>query len=525
MAGIAPDVPTLSNFVEGRWIPGGAEARELVNPVNGEVVALAGTSGVDYGKALEFARKNGGPALRRLTFFERAAELRKVADVLAEHRERWYEIARINSGNTKADATIDIEGAIGTLKYFARLGTSLGESQILGDGGPEPLSRDPDFQAIHIGVPLRGVAVHINAYNFPAWGLWEKAAVSLLSGVPILAKPATRTAWLAQEMIEKVVEAARLPEGALSIVCGPAGDLLRHLQPEDVVCFTGSAATSRKVRNHPTVSRESVRVNVEADSLNAAVLGPDAKANDPPFDLFVREVVREITVKAGQKCTAIRRILVPASLSDTVLQAVESGLRGVDVGDPVNSSVGMGPLVDMTQRSDVEDGIRKLSGAAEIVFQTDPSDVDGDIEKGAFIGPTLFRTRSESPVVNELEVFGPVATLVPYESNGDAFEIAERGGGSLAVSVFSADLDFLEEAAIALGPSHGRVLLVDPSIGDSHTGHGIVMPSCTHGGPGRAGGGEELGGLRGLWFYNRRVAMQGSVPVIERISGGGESAE
>jgi 3,4-dehydroadipyl-CoA semialdehyde dehydrogenase len=435
-------------------------------------------------------------------------------------RDRWFEIARINSGNTKADAAIDIDGAIGTLKYFAKLGAGLGESKLLVDGTPTRLARDPNFQAIHIGVPLKGVAVHINAYNFPAWGLWEKASMSLLAGVPVLAKPATSTAWLAQEMVHAVIESGILPDGSVSIACGSPGDLLDHLQLGDVVCFTGSATTGHYVRSHPVILARGVRVNIEADSLNAAILGPDTEASSSTFDFFVREVVREMTLKAGQKCTAIRRILVPTAQARVAADAIRSQLQQISVGDPANANVGMGPLVNMTQRAAVEEGIRLLAVGSEILYQDKLQKViDADAVTGAFAGPTLLGAENgtRAHTANEIEVFGPVATLIPYSDKHDAFSIAERGGGSLAASVFSADTSFLEEAAVALGPSHGRVLLVDPSIGNSHTGHGIVMPSCTHGGPGRAGGGEELGAFRGLWFYHQRIAVQGALSTIEGI--------
>jgi len=379
------------------------------------------------------------------------------------------------------------------------------------------LGRDPNFQAAHIGVPVKGVAVHVNAYNFPAWSLWEKASVSLLSGVPVFAKPATATAWLAQEMVECVIESGILPEGSLSIACGPAHDLLEHLEWGDVVCVTGSATTGRTVRNHPTVLAHGVRVNIEADSLNAAMLGPDADPASPVFDFFVREVVKEMTVKAGQKCTAIRRILVSGDQVGAASEAIRAQLERVIVGDPANARVGMGPVVNMAQRIAVQDGIHTLMVSSEVACETSRLKfVDANTEAGAFVSPTLMRVRSanESDMANELEVFGPVATLIPYRDKRDGFSIAERGGGSLVASVFSADPAFLAEAAVELGPSHGRVLLVDPSIGNSHTGHGIVMPSCIHGGPGRAGGGEELGAFRGLWFYHQRVALQGSVSTL-----------
>ena len=383
------------------------------------------------------------------------------------------------------------------------------------------LARDPNFQATHIGAPLKGVAVHINAYNFPAWGLWEKASVSLLAGVPVFAKPATATAWLAQEMVQCVIESGILPEGSLSIACGSAHDLLDHLQFGDVVCFTGSATTAYLIRSHPAVLARGIRVNIEADSVNAALLGPDACAGGPAFDFFVREVVKEMTVKAGQKCTAIRRALVPANQARAACEAICARLGEVTVGDPANTSVGMGPLVNMPQRVAVDEGIRKLAAAFETAYPASPLKlIDASMEKGAFVWPTLLQMAfgNEPQAANELEVFGPVATLIPYRDQLHAFAIAEGGGGSLAASVFSADPAFLARAAMELAPTHGRILLVDPSIGNSHTGHGIVTPSCIHGGPGRAGGGEELGGLRSLWFYHQRVAVQAAASTLASVT-------
>jgi 3,4-dehydroadipyl-CoA semialdehyde dehydrogenase len=507
----------LESYLGGRWMAGTGDGTTLVNPATGEAVGWCSSSGADLHSALGYSRTVGGPGLRSLSYSARADRLGKIADLLTGDRDRWLEIAQKNSGNTKADASIDVDGAIGTLKYFSRLAGKLGEATLLTDGPATRLARDPNFQAIHIGVPLQGVAVHINAFNFPAWGLWEKAAVSLLAGVPVFSKPATSTAWLSQEMVRKVVESGILPDGSISILCGPVNDLLEHLQVGDAVAFTGSATTADQIRRHAAIRERGVRLNVEADSLNAALLGPDAEPGSPAFGFFVREVVKEMTSKAGQKCTAIRRVIVPEEREAAVTEAIAAELRKVVVGNPANPAVTMGPLANMSQRKTVEDGIRALSAVAQLAYQSKPlSLVDGDPEKGAFVGPTLFRTPTggKADLVHELEVFGPVATVVSYKDRADAFSLAERGGGSLAASVFSADPEFLLDAAVALGPSHGRLLLVDPSIGDSHTGHGIVMPSCTHGGPGRAGGGEELGGLRGLWFYHQKVAVQGTASMM-----------
>jgi 3,4-dehydroadipyl-CoA semialdehyde dehydrogenase len=517
------ETKVLESYLGGKWQSGSGEGAALVNPTTGDIMATASSKGLDLKAALEYSRNVGGAELRQLTYGQRAELLGKIADVLVTRRDEWLEIARKNSGNTKSDALIDVDGSIGTLKYFAKIGAKLGNARLLRDGTPMRLARDANFQGLHVGVPLNGVAVHINAFNFPAWGLWEKAAVSLLAGVPVLAKPATSTAWLAQEMVSAVIEAGILPPGALSILCGSPNDLLDHLQLGDVVAFTGSADTGDSIRQHKKVRQQNVRVNIEADSLNAALLGPDATPDSPVAGYFVREVMREMTLKAGQKCTAIRRVLVPAEQAAAVTEALVAVLKTVVVGDPANPLVNMGPVVNMTQRKTVEEGIRKLSAQAEVAYQPEGfAPVDANLDKGAFVPPTLLKVRSgsEAEVVNELEVFGPVATVVPYRDKQHAFELARRGGGSLTASVFSHDPAFLAEAGVALGTTHGRLLLVDPSIGDSHTGHGIVLPSLLHGGPGRAGGGEELGGLHGLWFYHQRVAMQGSAATLTALGEG-----
>ena len=518
---IASDAKVLQSYLGGKWQAGAERGTPLVNPCDGTVLAWASSKGLDLKAALDYSRNVGGPELRKLSYAHRADLLGKIGDLLATRRDEWYEIARRNSGNTKADAAIDVDGSIGTIKYFAKLGTKLGDAHLLRDGAPMRLARDQNFQGLHIGVPLDGVAVHINAFNFPAWGLWEKAAVSLLAGVPVLAKPAKSTVWLAQEMVNAVVDAGILPQGSLSILCGSPNDLLDHLRLGDAVAFTGSAETGAGIRQHSRIQQQGVRVNIEADSLNAALLGPDAAPGSPSFDFFVREVVREMTTKTGQKCTAIRRVLVPAEHAAATTDAIAAALSKVVVGNPANSAVTMGPLVNMAQRKSVEEGTRKLSEQAQIAHGARSfAPVDASTEHGAFVPPTLLKVNNsvDGAIVHELEVFGPVATVVPCRDKQDAFALARRGGGSLAASVFSSDAAFLAEAATALGTTHGRVLLVDPAIGDSQTGHGIVLPSLMHGGPGRAGGGEELGGLHGLWFYHQRVAVQGSAATLAALS-------
>lgn len=512
---IATEPIVLESFLEGRWLRGAGEGSALVDPTSGETVARASSKGLDLGAALAYARAAGRPALARLTYAQRAELLGAIADVLAARKDEWYTIARRNSGNTRTDAAIDVDGAIGTLKYFAKNGASLGDARVLLDGAPARLARDPNFQGLHLGIPIEGVAIHINAFNFPSWGLWEKAAVALLAGVPVFAKPATATAWLAAAMVRAVIDAAIVPDGALSLLCGSAGDLLEHVRFGDAIAFTGSAETGEGIRLHPRVRASGVRVNVEADSLNAALLGPDAAPGSRIFGAFVREVVRELTVKAGQKCTAIRRVLVPETHAGVVIEEIGAALDALAVGDPAAEGVGMGPLVSAAQRASVEAGLAALADETKVVYRRDA----GESTAGAFVGPVLLRAAPDARSVHELEIFGPVATVIGYRDESEAYELARRGGGSLVVSVFSADLAFLASSALALGASHGRVLLVDPSIAQTHTGHGIVLPSCLHGGPGRAGNGEELGGLRGLWFYHQRTAIQGPAPILTELAG------
>jgi 3,4-dehydroadipyl-CoA semialdehyde dehydrogenase len=503
----------LPNYVGGQWQAGSGDGEALVDPVLGNELARVSTEGIDKAAALDFGRRVGGSAMRALTYAERAALLGRIADVLTANRAAYYDIALANSGSPQSDAAIDIDGAIFTLKYFAKAGATLGAARYLRDSEMESLAKDGSFQALHIAVPLRGVAILINAFNFPAWGLWEKAAPALLSGVPVLAKPAASTSWLAQRMVDDVAAAGILPPGALSLLCGDPGDLLDHVTPADAVAFTGSAATGQRIRTHPAILRASTRLNVEADSLNCALLGPDASQGSAEFDLLVREVVKEMTVKAGQKCTAIRRILVPTALRGAVAEAITARLADVAVGNPRNPAVRMGPLVNRRQQAAAWDGIARLRREASLIFggQQDFAPIDADAARAAFVPPTLLTCENPfaAPAVHEVEVFGPVATVVPYADAEQAFALARLGQGSLVASVFSADDDFATRAALELADSHGRVLCVDASVAKTQTGHGNAMPQCLHGGPGRAGGGEELGGLRAQAFYHQRCAVQG----------------
>jgi 3,4-dehydroadipyl-CoA semialdehyde dehydrogenase len=514
---------TLQSFLCGRWQQGEGVETELSNPATGELVATASARKLDLGSALDYARTLGRPGLQELNYGQRAKLLGQIADVLSANRARYEEIAIANSGNTRSDAAIDIDGGIGTLKYYARLGGNLGDARLLLDQGPVRLAKAENYQAMHLLVPRRGVAIHVNAFNFPSWGLWEKAAVALLAGMPVLAKAASSTALLAHEMVRDVVAAQLLPDGSLSLLCGSAGDLLAHLTSDDVIAFTGSHETARQVRGHRNIIEHNVPVNIEADSINAAVLAPDAGPGSPVFDAFIREVVREMTVKAGQKCTAIRRVFVPLQHAAAAAEALTEKLKQTVVGDPRRTEVRMGPVVTRAQQAAVLRGIAQLASEGHVLCGgANSPDLDGiDQSKSAFVSPTLLRAldANAAKLVHEVEVFGPVATLLSYDDADQAFALVRRGGGSLVASIFGADQNFLLRAARELGSGHGRILAIDPSIATSHTGHGIVMPQCNHGGPGRAGSGEELGGSHGLRFYHQRVAMQTStdlLPLLQR---------
>ncbi len=506
----------LQSYLAGNWQDGAGSGAQLKDPVSGEVVATASGDGLDMAAALAFARDKGGLALRALTFAARAGLINAVAGVLAENRERYNAVALSNSGNTAGDAGLDVDGGIGTLKYYASIGRKLGAARLLAEATDDQLTKDEAFRGRHIWTTVHGVAVHINAFNFPSWGLWEKAAVSLLAGVPFLAKPATATSWLAYEMVKDVVAAGVLPEGAISLLCGGGRDLMDHLKPGDVVAFTGSADTALQLRSHPNVTRSNIRFAVEADSLNLCALGPDAAPDSPEFAAFVREVSREMTVKAGQKCTAIRRVLVPRERVDAVVEALKAALAKAVMGDPRTEGVRMGPLVSRAQAIAAWAGLDKLKTEARVVAG------GGNDDGGCFVPPTLLLCNDPvtAHAVHEVEVFGPVATLMPYDGVEQAVELAHRGGGSLAASVFSGDAAFLAAFVPAIATSHGRVLVVDGSVAAGHSGHGVVMPHCIHGGPGRAGGGEELGGLRGLRFYMQRSAIQGSRAMLDAMTEG-----
>lgn len=514
----------LESYVGGAWIAAKGKLQSLVNPTTEEPLAEAGTEGVDFERAVRFARSEGGPALRELTFGERGEILRAMSRAIHQHRDALIEAAILNGGNTRSDAKFDIDGASGTLAYYADLGAQLGSDRILIDGDGIQLGRSPRFVAQHVLVPRPGVAVHVNAFNFPAWGLAEKAACALLAGMPVISKPATSTALVAYRMMKIFVEAGILPRGALSFVAGPPGDLLTHLGGEDVLAFTGGSETAAALRLLPNVARGSVRVNVEADSLNAAVLGPDVAEGSETYAMFLRDVYRDVTQKAGQKCTAIRRVLVPEALASAVRDELAERLRAARVGDPALDGVTVGPLATAQQQRDVRAGIERLASQARLVVGAEAAPpragVQGD--RGYFVSPALAvaETADGAPVAHEHEIFGPVATLFPYSgAAADAAALIRKGQGGLVCSVYSDHRAFVAEMLMGVAPYHGRVFLGSEKIADQAPGPGTVLPQTIHGGPGRAGGGEELGGPRGLAFYSQRTAVQGSRPILEAILG------
>ncbi|NVK19489.1 MAG: 3,4-dehydroadipyl-CoA semialdehyde dehydrogenase [Methylocystaceae bacterium] len=509
----------IESYLCGQWQAGTGNSTQLVNPVTNQVIGEACGEGLDIKCALAFSRENGGQALRTLGYGKRAQLLRQIADVLVANRDRYNQIAQENSGNTSGDAGFDVDGGIGTLKYYASLGKKLGNPTYLVEGPAEQLTRDENFRALHILTPLKGVAVHINAFNFPSWGMWEKVAVALLAGVPCFVKPATSTCLLSYEMVKDVVAANILPDGALSLLCGGGRDLMDHLTSDDLVAFTGSADTANMLRSNANVISSNVRFAVEADSLNACILGADVTQGDAEFDFFIKEIVRELTVKAGQKCTAIRRVIVPKASQDNVISALQERLAKTTIGDPSDENVRMGPLVNTAQVKAAEAGLKILTSEAKVVVDADNADFAVDPAQGAFFAPRILLCENpmQAQKIHEIEVFGPVATVMSYETQEEALTLGAMGGGSLACSVFTADDDFANKAAIELASSHGRVLIVNEQIAKGHSGHGVVMPQCIHGGPGRAGGGEEMGGLRGLYFYHRRSAIQTTAERAQKL--------
>jgi oxepin-CoA hydrolase / 3-oxo-5,6-dehydrosuberyl-CoA semialdehyde dehydrogenase len=511
----------LRSYVSGGWHTAEAEGVPLHDAATGEEVARVSSDGIDMAAALDYGRRTGGPALRELTFHQRAALLKALGSHLREHRDELYALSA-RTGATLGDSKFDIDGGIGVLLTYGSKGKrELPNSTVYVDGAVEPLSKGGTFVGQHIATPLRGVAIQINAFNFPVWGPLEKFAPAFLAGVPSLVKPASQTAYLTARLVELIIESGILPEGTLQFVAGSVGDLLDHVTPQDLVSFTGSASTAQKLRAHPQLMRCSVRFNAEADSLNCSILGPDAKPGTTEFDLFVKQLTTEMTVKAGQKCTAIRRAFVPAELLDAVAEAASARLAKVTVGNPTAEGVRMGALASLEQREEVRRSLKSLLDAGSIVFG-DPDQVDvvgGNAETGAFLSPILLKADPERAEPHEVEAFGPVSTLMPYTSTEQVIDFAARGLGSLAGSVVTADAEFAREVVLGLAPWHGRLLVLDANDAKESTGHGSPMPQLVHGGPGRAGGGEEMGGIRGVMHHLQRTAIQGTPQVISTITG------
>jgi oxepin-CoA hydrolase / 3-oxo-5,6-dehydrosuberyl-CoA semialdehyde dehydrogenase len=510
----------LRSYVGGRW-QAPDDGRPIRDAVTGAEVARVSSDGIDMAAALDYGRTVGGPALRALTFHERAALAKSVGGMLREHREELYALSA-RAGATLYDSKFDVDGGIGALlAYASKAKRELPNEHVYVEGPVEPLGRGGQFLGQHVLTPLLGVAVQINAFNFPVWGPLEKLAPALIAGVPSLIKPASQTAYLTARLVELIAESGLLPDGALQLVCGGAGDLLDHLTEQDLLGFTGSASTARMLRVHPTVASRAVRFNAEADSLNCSILGPDATAGTPEFDLYVKQLVTEMTVKAGQKCTAIRRALVPAGQVDAVVGAVSTRLAKVVVGNPADESVRMGALAGLEQREEVRRSLKNLADAGRIVFG-DPEHVDvvgADAEQGAFVSPILLVADAGRSEPHEIECFGPVSTVLAYRDPADAIELAARGRGSLVGSVVTADADFARQVVLGVAPWHGRLLVLDRDAAAESTGHGSPLPALIHGGPGRAGGGEEMGGIRGVLHHMQRTAIQASPRMLSAVTG------
>ncbi len=504
---------TLSSFVGGAWVEGTGTPVELHDPTTEEPIAACDSTGIDFRAVVEHARTTGGPALRALSFPQRGQLLKRLSAALHEQREELIEVATRNGGCTRGDAKFDIDGATSTLAAYAYFARDLGEQAHLTDGAPLPLGRTPRFSGQHVWVPRTGVAVHINAFNFPSWGMLEKMACALLAGVPVIEKPGTSTALIAWRVARIIAESEVLPEGAFQFVCGSVGDLLEHLDAQDCLAFTGSAATGEKLKGNANLVRRNTRVNIEADSLNAAILAPDADAESETYGLFLANIALDMTQKTGQKCTAVRRILVPADRVQAVRDDLVAELGRVRVGDPGERETRMGPLSSRAQFEDVRAGIGRLAEVADVAC----GGAEPPHAPGWFVSPTLLVAREpDAEILHAEEVFGPVATILPYSGRADeAAEIASRGGGGLVVSVYADDPDWTESAVRGLAPWHGRVWIGSERTAGQSLPPGMVLPGMVHGGPGRAGGGEELGGLRGLEFYMQRTALQGFLGFLE----------
>ncbi|MBS1643871.1 MAG: phenylacetic acid degradation bifunctional protein PaaZ [Bacteroidetes bacterium] len=514
-------LPQLKNYAEGAWRISEKSGETLHNAITGEAIYTASSDGLDFGAMMNYARQVGGPLLRKLTFQERGRMLKALALYLMERKEYFYTISAL-TGATRSDSWVDIEGGIGNLFANASLRRQFPDERYYVDGDAVKLGKNNTFIGHHIMVPREGVAIHINAFNFPVWGMLEKIAVNLLAGVPAIVKPATLTSYLTEAVFEEIIKSDILPEGALQLICGSARGILDTLENQDIVTFTGSASTGRMLKSHPKVLEQNVPFNLEADSLNCCVLGPDVSPDKPEWDIFIKEVVREMTTKAGQKCTAIRRIIVPADKVKDVQIALGKRLASTTIGDPALEGVRMGPLAGLTQREEVKERIAELSKSQEIVIgNLDQFEVKGaDKNKGAFLPPIVFLNQHpfDNKDVHSIEAFGPVSTIMPYDTLDDAIMLARMGEGSLVCSIITADDRVAKDFVLGTALMHGRILVLNAECAKESTGHGSPMPMLIHGGPGRAGGGEEMGGKRGVLHYLQRTAIQGTPTTISKIT-------
>jgi oxepin-CoA hydrolase / 3-oxo-5,6-dehydrosuberyl-CoA semialdehyde dehydrogenase len=511
----------LENYITGQWITGDGDGQTLYNAVNGQAIASATTKGLDFKSIVDYARKIGNPALRRMTFHERGNMLKALALHLREHLDKFYAIS-YQTGATKADSWVDIEGGIGNLFANASLRRKFPDESFCIDGESHSLGKNNTFMGTHILVPKEGAAIHINAFNFPVWGMLEKIAVNLLAGVPAIVKPATVTSYLTEAVVKEIIASGILPQGALQLVCGSAGDLLDHVSSQDIVTFTGSATTGLMLKSNPKILAESVPFTMEADSLNCIVLGDDVTPGIPEWDIFIKEVRKEMTTKAGQKCTAIRRIFVPENKMEDVWKALIISLKQTTVGNPLNEKVRMGSLAGQNQREEVKMQVSKLLASSQLIYGSLDSVevIDADPKKGAFISPLLLMNEKPfaSNEAHEVEAFGPVSTIMPYKHMDEAIELSKKGKGSLCSSIVTADNKKAKQYVLGAASHHGRILVLNAACAKESTGHGSPLPLLVHGGPGRAGGGEEMGGVRGVKHYMQRVAIQGSPTTITSIT-------
>lgn len=512
---------TFQNYILGKWINGDGVETQLYNAIDHAEIGSVSSAGIDYEQVLDYGRRIGGRALRKMTFQERGRMLKALALYLMERKARYYEVSAW-TGATKVDSWIDIEGGIGNLFANASLRRQFPDLPYYIDGTAAPLSKNGTFIGHHIMVPKEGVAVHINAFNFPVWGMLEKIAVNLMAGVPALVKPSEYTCFLTEVVVRDIVASKILPEGSLQLICGLGRGILDHVDTRDIVTFTGSAATGKILKGLPRISEQSVAFNLEADSLNATILGKKAVPGTAEFDLFIKETVKEMTIKAGQKCTAVRRILVPDELIDEVQVAISARLATTIMGNPSEEGVRMGPLATRLQAERVRASVDELAKSQKIVFgELDDFEIKGlNTNRAAFFPPVLFRNDDpfHHTACHDIEAFGPVATIMPYKELDDAVDLAKMGKGSLVSSIVTPDNQEARDYVIGAASMHGRILVLNEQCAKESTGHGSPMPLLTHGGPGRAGGGEEMGGKRGVLHYLQRTAIQGHPTTITAIT-------